>query len=214
MPARRPLVIALILSSLLCVGFGPPVITESDLAQRAITPSQLRAWRHTECPPVTAQAYIVVSPTTGQVLGARDEHVRRAPASLVKIVTALVALEHSRQDDKVMVQWMDVTTYSVTRLLRGQTLSLRELLLALLVGEVLCRAALLDRITPILTGRPRRIPRKGEVPQRQVMIFFGPGHVLLMIGGGLRLLALEVGLRLGGLGIEVGFRLHPVALIA
>jgi len=130
---RRIPLVALILASLLCVGFGPPAITESDLAERAITPSQLRAWRDTRCPAITAEAYIVVSPTTGQVLCAANEHVRRAPASLVKIATALVALEHGRQDEKIMVQWMDTTTYSVTRLIKGQVYSLRELLMALLV---------------------------------------------------------------------------------
>ncbi len=133
MPARRLPLIALMLASLLCLGFGPPAITESDLAERAVTPSQLRAWRLTDCPAITAQAYIVVSPTTGQVLCASNEHVRRAPASLVKIAAALVALEHGRQDQKIMVQWMDVTTWSVTRLLKGETYTLRDLLMALLV---------------------------------------------------------------------------------
>lgn len=133
MSARRTLLIPLIVASLLCSGFGPAAITESDLARRPVTPSQLRAWRMDRCPAIGAEAYIVVSPTTGQILCAHNEHERRAPASLVKIVTALVTLEHNRQDEKVMVQWMDITTYSVTRLLRGETYSLRELLMALLV---------------------------------------------------------------------------------
>ncbi|NLD42715.1 MAG: D-alanyl-D-alanine carboxypeptidase [Chloroflexi bacterium] len=133
MPAKYPLVALLVIASLLCSGFGPAVLTESDLAQRPVTPSQLRAWRLSDCPGVSAKAYMVVSPTTGQVLCAHNEHERHAPASLVKIVTALVALEHNRQDEKIMVQWMDVTTYSVTRLLKGEVYSLRELLMALLV---------------------------------------------------------------------------------
>jgi D-alanyl-D-alanine carboxypeptidase (penicillin-binding protein 5/6) len=133
MPARRLLVVPLIIATLLCSGFGPAALTESDLARRPVTPSQLRAWRMDACPQIGAASYMLISPTTGQILCAHNEHERRAPASLVKIVTALVTLEHNRQDEKVTIQWMDVTTYSVTRLLRGDVLSLRDLLMALLV---------------------------------------------------------------------------------
>ena len=53
-------------------------------------------------PPVEAPAYIVRGPHA-VVLAARAPDVRRAPASITKLMTVLVALEHARLDDIVTV---------------------------------------------------------------------------------------------------------------
>lgn len=52
---------------------------------------------------VTAQAGILVDLDTRQVLWARAEHAQRAPASLTKLTTAVVALDHARMDRAVTV---------------------------------------------------------------------------------------------------------------
>ena len=52
---------------------------------------------------VTAQAGIVVDLDSGQVLWARDEHGARAPASLTKLMTVLVALSLAPLDRQVTV---------------------------------------------------------------------------------------------------------------
>jgi len=133
MPARRVFLVALIIVSLCCVGYAPPMLTDSDIPERVLTGEQLRAWHGTECPQVSAASAIVVSNTTGEILCAKNEHERRAPASFAKIVTALVALQHTRQDERVTINAWDLSVSSMTGLRHGKELSMRELLLALLV---------------------------------------------------------------------------------
>lgn len=52
---------------------------------------------------IKAPAAIVVDATTGQVLWAKREHMRRPIASTTKIMTALVAMEHLRPNEIVRV---------------------------------------------------------------------------------------------------------------
>ena len=55
-------------------------------------------------PPVDARAYLVVDGRTGEVLAARNAHARMPIASVTKLMTVLVALEHLKLDDTVSVQ--------------------------------------------------------------------------------------------------------------
>lgn len=70
-------------------------------------------------PSVTAQAYAVMDLETGELLLARNPHLKLPPASLTKIMTALVALERAELDEPVQVS---------TRALhvRGSRLGLRR----------------------------------------------------------------------------------------
>ena len=54
-------------------------------------------------PPVAAPSYIVRGGPGAVVLAAREPDVQRAPASMTKLMTVLVALEHARLDDVVTV---------------------------------------------------------------------------------------------------------------
>ncbi|HEU0304194.1 MAG TPA: D-alanyl-D-alanine carboxypeptidase family protein [Gaiellaceae bacterium] len=54
-------------------------------------------------PKVKAPAAIVVDAASGRVLYAKREHMRRPIASTTKIMTALVAMEHLRPNDVVVV---------------------------------------------------------------------------------------------------------------
>jgi D-alanyl-D-alanine carboxypeptidase (penicillin-binding protein 5/6) len=54
-------------------------------------------------PKVKAPVAIVIDARTGQVLWAKREHMRRPIASTTKIMTALVAMEHLRPNDVVVV---------------------------------------------------------------------------------------------------------------
>ena len=54
-------------------------------------------------PKIKAPAAIVVDAAAGRVLYAKREHMRRPIASTTKIMTALVAMEHLRPDDVVVV---------------------------------------------------------------------------------------------------------------
>jgi len=130
---RRLLLFAIAVGGLCCLGFGPPVLTESDLPRKGLTLHQIREMRETAAPVVTAEAYILVNPTTGQVLLAKNEHERRAPASLTKILTASLALQRERLDTVITTAREDVVVWSVVGLKSGEYLTLRELLYYLLL---------------------------------------------------------------------------------
>ena len=56
-------------------------------------------------PRVSASAYVLMDADSGKVLAARNPYERRAPASLTKIMTALVALENASLDETVSVSY-------------------------------------------------------------------------------------------------------------
>jgi len=86
-------------------------------------------------PEISAASAIVVNLTIGQVLYARNEHARRAPASLVKLVTAMVTLQRSRLDKEFTVFPDDLSVYSPNYLQNGERLNVRELLFMLLISS-------------------------------------------------------------------------------
>ena len=85
-------------------------------------------------PPVVAPAYIVRGGPGAVVLAARAPDVARAPASITKLMTVLVALEHARLYDVVTVspQAAGVGESSVN-LRPGERLTVRDLAIAALV---------------------------------------------------------------------------------
>jgi len=54
-------------------------------------------------PPVRASAYVVVDARTGEVLAARNAHARLPIASITKLMTVLLTLEHHKLTDVVVV---------------------------------------------------------------------------------------------------------------
>ena len=56
-----------------------------------------------DAPAVSARSAVLLDAESGQILYGKDEHTRRGMASTTKIMTALVALEHSHLDDTVIV---------------------------------------------------------------------------------------------------------------
>lgn len=56
-----------------------------------------------EAPSVFAKSAVLIDAESGRILYGKDENVRRGMASTTKIMTALVALEHSSLDDVVTV---------------------------------------------------------------------------------------------------------------
>jgi len=116
-----------------CLGFGPPVLTDADVPTRWVTQQQLGAVRNTAPPQLDCEAALLADVATGQVLYAHNEHEQRAPASLTKIVTAMVALRVGRQDQEITVATADLYVDSVAGLKTGEKLTLRQLLFLLLV---------------------------------------------------------------------------------
>jgi len=89
-------------------------------------------------PTINARSAIVLDLDSGDVLYQRDAHGRRAPASLLKVATALVALEHLGLDQLVTVPVsINQLPWDSTRMgLRpGERLTVRELLYGLFLNS-------------------------------------------------------------------------------
>ena len=85
-------------------------------------------------PPVDAEAYLVQNAGTGEVLAAFDEREQLPMASITKLMTAIVALEHVSVDDVATVSTFTASIGESTINLRpGERVSLGDLLRAALV---------------------------------------------------------------------------------
>jgi len=85
-------------------------------------------------PPVSAPAYVVRGGPDQVVFAARAPDARRAPASITKLMTVLVALEKARLDDVVTVPVAATSVGESSVALRpGERLSVRDLAVAALV---------------------------------------------------------------------------------
>src|SRR3954451_17726492 len=85
-------------------------------------------------PPVVAPAYIVRGGPGATVLAARSPDVERAPASMTKLMTVLVALEHARLSEVVTVSPLAARVgESSVNLRAGERLTVHDLAIAALV---------------------------------------------------------------------------------
>jgi len=86
-------------------------------------------------PEITAKSAVVVDDACGDVIFAKEPHLRLSPASLTKIMTAIVALETADLDDldDVNVDGFYYGDSTVMGLETGMQLSLRDLLYGLLL---------------------------------------------------------------------------------
>lgn len=96
--------------------------------------SHARAVPFPAAPLVSSEAYVVENMVTGEVVAARNEHVRRPIASITKLMTVLVALDHAREDMPITVSEAAANvTGSQAGLFAGQVFTVRELVAAALV---------------------------------------------------------------------------------
>lgn len=92
------------------------------------------AERNLKKPDLQAEVYLAVDQNTGQILLAKNHHSRKPVASLVKVMTALVALEHARPDDQIRVSDQATTVGEDTMgLVAGEKLTLTDLLYGLIM---------------------------------------------------------------------------------
>lgn len=135
MRIHRPL--AFVLAALVCfaLGFGPPVLTSSDIGHNALTPEQLKVMKPVLLPQISAQAVMLVDLVTGRILYANNEHERRSPASLTKLVNAVVALEHGTLTADMVVWPADLAATTSAGLANGEYLTMQQLLLLMLVNS-------------------------------------------------------------------------------
>ncbi|MHB8646806.1 MAG: D-alanyl-D-alanine carboxypeptidase family protein, partial [Thermomicrobiales bacterium] len=84
-------------------------------------------------PDVTAVAAVVVELPSGTILWGRDIHAPRAPASVTKMMTALVIADLATLDTNVTVQESDLVGESSMGLVSGETLTVEALLYGMLL---------------------------------------------------------------------------------
>jgi D-alanyl-D-alanine carboxypeptidase (penicillin-binding protein 5/6) len=81
-----------------------------------------------------ARAYYVVNASNGEVLATHDAHVELPIASITKLMTVIVALQHLKLDDEVTVSGSAAQVgESSIPLVRGQRITVRDLLKGALI---------------------------------------------------------------------------------
>lgn len=104
-----------------------------------------------DSPAISAKAFLVYDLTEEKMIFGKDINQRLPIASLTKVMTAIVALEHKREDDKYLVVKEDLVGENSMGLTEGEVLSLEELLYGLILvsandaSEVLARNTFEDR---------------------------------------------------------------------
>ena len=124
---------------LLLLAWLMPVTAQPHLPATGSTAVELYELAPTVTPPVIkSRSAILVDLDTDKIMFQLDPHGRHAPASLTKVVTALVALDHLRLDQVVAVPTsINQLPWDSTRMgLRpGEQLTVRELLYGLFLNS-------------------------------------------------------------------------------
>lgn len=85
-------------------------------------------------PSLDAPSYVLMDPDTGEIIYGRNIHAVRAPASITKLMTALLAIELGNPNDLVTISWnADAEGGSSLGILEGEQIPLADLAYAMLV---------------------------------------------------------------------------------
>ena len=144
-----PVFFSLALTALLCRGGAHDVLAESAPAR----------------PSIKASALYMVDLKSGRVLLEKDATRRLPPASLTKVMTALVALESASPQQVVQIDRRALIHRSSLKLHAGEQFLLRDLLTAMLVTSAndACQAVALhvggeaDRFVTMMNERARAL---------------------------------------------------------
>lgn len=119
----------------LVTGFGPPKLVDREIAPTArVSVGELRRWAEVRAlPDVTTSHYLVYDLTAGQLLFGEGMDEAHPPASLTKLMTALLVLEQGDLDAQVTVLPEDIIGGASMGLRAGMQLTVGDLLWGLLV---------------------------------------------------------------------------------
>jgi len=123
---------------LLLIALLMPVTAESHLPVTGSSPVELYELAPTPPPVIKARSALLLDVDSGKILFQVDPHGRHAPASLTKVVTALVALDHLRLEQTVTVPAsINQLPWDSTRmgLRAGERLTVGELLYGLFLNS-------------------------------------------------------------------------------
>lgn len=134
---RRSVYVALwcLLAMSMC-GFGPPTLVDRDVApQQKFTIGQLRQIQWARTPPINSSARSVLAYDLDaeQVLMTQAADLPVPPASLVKLMTALLIFEQNRLTKQVTIQPEDLVGGATMGLRAAEVLRVEELLWGLLI---------------------------------------------------------------------------------
>ena len=131
-------------------------MTESQLAYAKTIESN--SWENWPMgPAVYAQSAIVMEADTGMILYAKDMEAKHYPASITKIMTALVTLEHCELNEEIEYSYhathsIEYGSSSIART-EGEILTVEESLYALMLASANeCANALAEHIAGAVTG--------------------------------------------------------------
>ncbi|MBI2304792.1 MAG: D-alanyl-D-alanine carboxypeptidase [Chloroflexi bacterium] len=118
---------------LFTLAFGPPKLLESDAGRLPVYPSQVPFILQAASAKSSAKVQLIMDRATGMVVYQRNGYQRVAPASITKIMTAIVALEKGDLKQTVVVKGEDLVGGSVMGLWLGERVALEDLLWGLLL---------------------------------------------------------------------------------
>ena len=124
------------LIALFLCGFGPHTIVDRDVAPRQrYTVGQLRQIQRAHAPPsgISAVSVLVYDLESGRELMEKAARLPVSPASLAKLMTALLVLEQDRLTERVTIQGVDLIGGATMGLGEGEELLVEELLWGLLI---------------------------------------------------------------------------------
>ena len=124
------------LIALFLCGFGPPTIVDRDVAPRQrYTVGQLRQIQRAQTPPpeISAVSVLVYDLESGRELMEKAAHLPVSPASLAKLMTALLVFEQNRLSEQVTIQRADLIGEATMGLGEGEALRVEDLLWGLLI---------------------------------------------------------------------------------
>ena len=120
--------------------------------REAATPLFRTAADGSTVPSIRAEAAIIYNPVTQQVLWEENAQNSRSIASITKVMTAVVFLEHALDlTTPVKIERSDVRAASTTYLRAGYTVTPNDLLNLLLIGSDNAAARALARVSPFGT---------------------------------------------------------------
>ncbi len=129
----RALFAMLVLLSPVMTAFGPPSLTDSDDVRMPIYGTELRLLNTLRPPAIPGTAAALIDVSTGHLMFQRNAHARVAPASITKMMTAVVAIERGNLDQKVVVLPDDMVEGSAMGVLPGDQVTMEQLLWGLLL---------------------------------------------------------------------------------